>query len=133
MNVNDKEFEKLILTCSTDLIKFARYLLPRNLADAEDLVQITYFKAWESRVKYRNIEGSNINKWLFKIMYNEFVNFSRKERVKNTRELLESVAGEGHIGLFARAEEKVDFCDMKFSDELSGAIKLVPKLFLIPL
>lgn len=49
-----------------------------NAADAEDLVQETYLKAfrfWESYEK-----GTNIRAWLFRIMKNAFINRYRKEK-----------------------------------------------------
>ncbi len=49
-----------------------------NRADAEDLVQETFLKAfrfWESYEK-----GTNIRAWLFRIMKNAYINRYRKEK-----------------------------------------------------
>ncbi len=49
-----------------------------NSADAEDLVQETYLKAfrfWDSYEK-----GTNIRAWLFRIMKNAYINRYRKEK-----------------------------------------------------
>jgi RNA polymerase sigma-70 factor (ECF subfamily) len=49
-----------------------------NPADAEDLVQETFFKAfrfWDSYEK-----GTNIRAWLFRIMKNAYINRYRKEK-----------------------------------------------------
>lgn len=49
-----------------------------NAADAEDLVQETFLKAfrfWDSYEK-----GTNIRAWLFRIMKNAFINRYRKEK-----------------------------------------------------
>lgn len=48
-----------------------------NPADADDLVQETYLKAFRFWDKYE--KGTNIKAWLFRIMKNSYINRYRKE------------------------------------------------------
>ncbi|MFQ5797253.1 MAG: sigma-70 family RNA polymerase sigma factor [Bacteroidota bacterium] len=48
-----------------------------NPADADDLVQETYLKAFRFWDKYE--KGTNIRAWLFRIMKNSYINRYRKE------------------------------------------------------
>lgn len=50
--------------------------LTRNPADAEDLVQETYVKAFKSSGKFRT--GTNLRAWLFTILHNHFLNDRRR-------------------------------------------------------
>ncbi len=52
--------------------------LTRNPADAEDLVQETFFKAYRYYDKFQ--EGTNLKAWLFKILKNTFINNYRKKQ-----------------------------------------------------
>ena len=52
--------------------------MTRNSADAEDLVQETYLKAYRHYDKFE--EGTNLKAWLFKIMKNTFINNYRKQQ-----------------------------------------------------
>jgi RNA polymerase sigma-70 factor (ECF subfamily) len=49
--------------------------LTRNRADAEDLVQETYFKAFRSASQFER--GTNMKAWLFTILHNSFRNMKR--------------------------------------------------------
>ena len=48
-----------------------------NTADADDIVQETYLKAFRFWDKYE--KGTNIKAWLFRIMKNSYINRYRKE------------------------------------------------------
>lgn len=54
--------------------------LTRNRADAEDLVQETYLKAYKSWHQFQ--AGSNLKAWLFRIMHNAFISNYRKAKVR---------------------------------------------------
>jgi RNA polymerase sigma-70 factor (ECF subfamily) len=49
--------------------------LTRNVADAEDLVQDTYLKAFRAESQFRR--GTNLKAWLFTILHNTFRNRRR--------------------------------------------------------
>lgn len=50
--------------------------LTRNPADAEDLVQETYLRAFRALDRFR--AGTNLRAWLFKILTNAFINEYRR-------------------------------------------------------
>jgi RNA polymerase sigma-70 factor (ECF subfamily) len=58
--------------------------MTRNPADAEDLVQETYLKAYRAFGTFQ--EGTNLKAWLYKILTNTFINSyrSRKRRPEQT-------------------------------------------------
>lgn len=50
--------------------------MTRNPADAEDLVQETFAKAFRSFAQFQ--EGTNLKAWLYRIMTNTYINLYRK-------------------------------------------------------
>ncbi len=59
-----------------DQLYSAALRMTRNPADAEDLVQETYAKAYGSFHQFR--EGTNLKAWLYRILTNTFINTYRK-------------------------------------------------------
>lgn len=70
----------------------------RNPADAEDLVQETYAKAFAAFHQYR--PGTNFKAWMYRILTNTYINTYRKRQ----REPLQSDAAEIEDYQLARAE-----------------------------
>src|ERR1700692_4677717 len=52
--------------------------MTRNAADAEDLVQETYLKAYRAFGSFQ--EGTNLKAWLYKILTNTFINTYRSKK-----------------------------------------------------
>ncbi len=69
-------FEKEALA-HTDLLYNFALRMTGNSADADDLVQETYLKAYRFWDKYE--QGTNIRAWLFRILKNSYINRYRKE------------------------------------------------------
>jgi RNA polymerase sigma-70 factor (ECF subfamily) len=70
-------FEAEALSYASNLYG-AAMRLTRNAADAEDLVQDTYVKAF--RASHRFERGTNLKAWLFTILHNTFRNRRRDTR-----------------------------------------------------
>ncbi|HLS72969.1 MAG TPA: sigma-70 family RNA polymerase sigma factor [Actinomycetaceae bacterium] len=61
-----------------DQLYGAAMRMTRNPADAEDLVQETFTKAYASFHQYR--PGTNLKAWLYRILTNTFINNYRKKQ-----------------------------------------------------
>jgi len=71
-----KEFEAEALPHADLLYNYA-LRMTANAADADDLVQETFLKAFRFWDKYE--QGTNIRAWLFRIMKNSYINRYRRE------------------------------------------------------
>ena len=83
-----KEFEEEALV-HLDLLYNSAMQMTRNAADAEDLVQETFVKAYRFFDRFK--KGTNCRAWLFKIMKNNFINAFRKRSKEPVRVDFEQV------------------------------------------
>ncbi|HZT64933.1 MAG TPA: sigma-70 family RNA polymerase sigma factor [Acidimicrobiales bacterium] len=108
--------------------------MTRNPADAEDLVQETYLKAYRAFGSYQ--EGTNLKAWLYKILTNTFIN---SYRAKKRRPEMSDVEDVEDLYLFRRlggleaaqagrsAEEEV--LDLFTDDQVKAALESLPEQF----
>jgi RNA polymerase sigma-70 factor, ECF subfamily len=83
-----KRFEADVLPY-LDQLYAAAMRMTRNPADAEDLVQETFAKAYASFHQFQ--EGTNLKAWLFRILTNTFINSYRKRQREPQRSGTEEI------------------------------------------
>lgn len=110
-NASD-EFQNELARLVPNLRAFARSL--SGSADhADDLVQETLVKAWNSRASFA--PGSNLKAWLFTILRNTFLSERRKRKWE-----LQDVDGEGAAQLSVRGNQLGHMDLLDFQHALDG-------------
>ena len=108
--------------------------MTRNPADAEDLVQETFAKAFASFHQFK--EGTNLKAWLYRILTNTFINSyrSRKRRPEQTElddvedlYLYRRLGGLEAAAASRSAEEEV--LDHFTEGDVKAAIEALPEQF----
>ncbi len=107
----DKIFDEEFYPLADALYTFA-FNLTYNEADAADLVQETYLKAYRFISRYH--EGTNAKAWLFKILKNAFINQYRKNSKQPTKVDL---------------EDFISYRDGEEGSNLSGYVDLREELY----
>ncbi|CAB4551085.1 unannotated protein [freshwater metagenome] len=131
-------------TFTVDAMQYAPQLfstalrMTRNRADAEDLMQETFTKAWRAFDSYQ--QGTNLRAWLFRILTNTYINKYNSQMRKPIETELDEVE---ELYLFKRlgafdqsqlsqsAEDQM--LEMFTDDEVKNAIEELPETFRIPL
>jgi RNA polymerase sigma-70 factor (ECF subfamily) len=111
--------------------------MTRNNADAEDLVQETYLKAYRSFHTFQ--EGSNLRAWLYRILTNTFINSYRARQRRPEETDLGEVEdlylyrrmGGLEQALAARSAED-QLIDLFTDDEVKQALEALPENFRLP-
>ncbi len=124
-----REFEREALPHSDLLYNYA-LRMTNNQADADDLLQETFLKAFRFWDKYE--KGTNIRAWLFRIMKNSYINRYRKEsKEPETVEYDESTGSHPDM-----REESADASDLQnaveqtlLEDEVAEAVAALPEEF----
>jgi len=72
-----------------DQLYSAAMRMTRNPADAEDLVQETYAKAFAAFHQFK--QGTNLKAWLYRILTNTFINTYRKKQRQPQQSMTEEI------------------------------------------
>jgi RNA polymerase sigma-70 factor (ECF subfamily) len=117
-----------------DQMYSAALRMTRNPADAEDLVQETYAKAYASFHQFR--EGTNLKAWLYRILTNSFINSYRKKQREPLRSGSEEIEdwqlarAESHMSTGLRSAESQALDHLPDSD-VKAALQAIPEEFRI--
>mgnify|MGYP000880813326 CR=1 FL=1 len=109
--------------------------MTRNAADAEDLVQETYLRAYRSFATFET--GTNLRAWLFRILTNTFINTYRaKQRRPQEQDLgdIEDLYMYRRIGGLDAATRSAEdqLFDVFTDDEVKAALEELPDNFRLP-
>jgi RNA polymerase sigma-70 factor (ECF subfamily) len=129
-----ERFERDVLPLLPSLYG-AALRMTRNPADAEDLVQDTYLRAFRGFASFQ--EGTNLKAWLYRILTNSFINtYRKKQRQPQTVEGPDDIDEWylfdrlGARNVEASAEEEV--LDNLPDDEVKRALESLPENFRLP-
>ncbi|HUF26195.1 MAG TPA: sigma-70 family RNA polymerase sigma factor [Gemmatimonadaceae bacterium] len=124
----DLQFEREALRWIPDVTRFA-LSLARNEADADDLVQETYLRAYRSWDQYQ--VGTECRGWLFTICRNVFLRTRRRESRQVTCDdpELEALAAAGVHAAAAQGGQADVFERIDLSDALERALDDLPEPF----
>jgi len=111
--------------------------MTRNQADAEDLVQETYLRAYRGFAGYQ--EGTNLRAWLFRILTNAYINIYRAKQRRPKESDLADVEdlylyrrlGGLDAALAGRSAEDT-LMEMLTDDEVKRALEDLPENFRLP-
>src|ERR1700684_567156 len=110
--------------------------MTRNPADAEDLVQETFLKAYRAFGRFE--EGTNLKAWLYKILTNTFINSYRAAKRRPEKADVEDIED---LYLYKRLNElpssgagrsaEDELLERITDDEVKSAIESLPEAFRI--
>ena len=126
---------------ATEAMQFAPSLyttalrMTRNAADAQDLVQETYLKAYRSYATFD--QGTNLRAWMFRILTNTFINnYRAKQRRPQESELkdVENLYLYHRLPQLAQMSSSAEdqLMDMFAESEVRQALENLPESFLLP-
>ena len=117
-----------------DQLYAAAMRMTRNPADAEDLIQETFAKAFASFHQFR--EGTNLKAWLYRILTNTFINSYRKKQREPQVSPAEEIEdwqlarAESHMSTGLRSAETQALDHLPDSD-VKDALQAIPEEFRI--
>ena len=106
--------------------------MTRNPADAEDLVQETYVKAFSAFSSFR--EGTNLKAWLYRILTNTYINGYRKKQRQPAQYPTDEItdwqlaATAEHTSTGLRSAE-IEALDALPDDDIKAALQELPEDF----
>src|SRR6187549_2620627 len=117
-----------------DSLYGAALRMTRNPADAEDLVQETYLKAYRGFGGFQ--EGTNLKAWLYRILTNTYINSYRAKRRRPDESDIDDVEDlylyrrlGGLEGAVAGRSAEDELLDIYTDDEIKTAIESLPEQF----
>jgi RNA polymerase sigma-70 factor, ECF subfamily len=117
-----------------DALYSAALRYTRNPADAEDLVQETFARAYAAFHQFR--PGTNLRAWLYRILTNTYINQYRREQRQPQQVSADASAGEdGSFSLYDRiadataAPAEVEVLERLTDDEVRQALADLPEQF----
>ena len=126
-----------------DAMQFAPQLytaalrMARNPADAEDLVQETFLKAYRAYDSFQ--AGTNLKAWLYRILTNTYINKYRKDKRRPTESdlgdvedlyLYRRIGSEETADASRSAEDRV--LDGLVESDIKAAVESLPENFRMP-
>jgi RNA polymerase sigma-70 factor (ECF subfamily) len=115
-----------------DQLYSAALRMTRNPADAEDLVQETFVKAFAAFHQFE--EGTNLKAWLYRILTNTFINTYRKKQRQPQQSPTEQIedwqlaAAEAHTSTGLRSAE-MEALDHLPDSDVKEALQKLPEDF----
>ncbi|WP_285745283.1 sigma-70 family RNA polymerase sigma factor [Lentzea sp. NBRC 105346] len=117
-----------------DQLYSAALRMTRNPADAEDLVQETYLKAYAAFDSFS--EGTNLKAWLYRILTNTYINGYRKKQRQPIQQPTDEITdwqlaqAESHTSTGLRSAE-VEAMDNLPDTDVKEALQRLPEEFRI--
>ncbi|MGH3950290.1 MAG: sigma-70 family RNA polymerase sigma factor [Pseudonocardiaceae bacterium] len=115
-----------------DQLYSAAMRMTRNAADAEDLVQETYLKAYGAFASFK--EGTNLKAWMYRILTNTYINGYRKRQRQPIQQPTEEIGdwqlaqAESHTSRGLRSAE-VEALDKLPDTDVKAALQRLPEEF----
>jgi RNA polymerase sigma-70 factor, ECF subfamily len=130
------DFQRLSMEHLSSLYSGA-YRMTHNQADAEDLVQETFLKAYRGFHGFE--EGTNLRAWLFRIMTNTYINMYRQKQRRVDQTEFDDVEdlflyrrmGGLEAATLGRTTEDV-VLDRFSESEVQDAVEALPEAFRVP-
>ncbi len=115
-----------------DQLYSAGMRMTRNAADAEDLVQETYLKAYAAFASFK--EGTNLKAWMYRILTNTYINGYRKRQRQPIQQPTEEITdwqlaqAESHTSRGLRSAE-IEALDKLPDSDVKSALQHLPEDF----
>lgn len=112
--------------------------MTRNAADAEDLVQETYLKAYRAYERFE--AGTNLKAWMYRILTNTYINAYRKKQRRPDESDIDDVEdlylyrriGGAEGAVLGRSAED-ELMEMFGEDEVKVALEDLPEHYRLPI
>lgn len=112
--------------------------MTRNAADAEDLVQETYLKAFNAYERFET--GTNLKAWMYRILTNSYINAYRKKQRRPDESDIDDIEdlylyrrlGGAESAVLSRSAED-ELLEMLGEDEVKLALEDLPEHYRMPI